>query len=159
MLRAACGEAATWPQPLTVAVNISALQFRLDDLPQRVHAILLETGLSPSRLELEITEGVLIEDFSRAMAVLGQLKALDVRIALDEFGTRDSSLSYLHAFPFDKIDRAFIGDLEHNRHSIAIVRAVIDLGHSLNVRNLAEGVETAEQRALLFRTSCDEVQG
>ena len=161
VLREACREAATWPRPLTVAVNVSPIQFRHDDLPRLVHEILLETGLPPNRLELEITEGVLIEDYSRAMASLAQLKALGVHIALDDFGTGYSSLSYLHAFRFDKIkiDRAFIGDLEHNQHSIAIVRAVIDLGHSLDIPILAEGVETAEQYALLFRKGCDEVQG
>ena len=161
VLREACREAATWPRPLTVAVNVSPIQFRNDDLPRLVHEILLETGLPPNRLELEITEGVLIEDYSRAMASLAQLKALGVHIALDDFGTGYSSLSYLHAFRFDKIkiDRAFIGDLEHNQHSIAIVRAVIDLGHSLDIPILAEGVETAEQHALLFRKGCDEVQG
>jgi diguanylate cyclase (GGDEF)-like protein/PAS domain S-box-containing protein len=161
VLREACREAASWPEPLTIAVNISPVQFRHDDLPGRVHTILLETGLAPSRLELEITEGVLIEDYSHAMAVLTRLKALGVQIALDDFGTGYSSLSYLHAFPFDKIkiDRAFVGDLDRNQHSIAIVRAVIDLGHSLNIPILAEGVENAEQHALLFRKGCDEVQG
>jgi diguanylate cyclase (GGDEF)-like protein/PAS domain S-box-containing protein len=161
VLREACREAASWPQPLSIAVNISPVQFRNDDLPGQVHAILLETGLAPGRLELEITEGVLIEDYSHAMAILARLKSLGVHIALDDFGTGYSSLSYLHAFSFDKIkiDRAFIGDLERNQHSIAIVRAVIDLGHSLNVPILAEGVETAEQHALLFRKGCDEVQG
>ena len=161
VLREACREAARWPQPLTVAVNISPVQFRLGDLPRLVHAVLLETGLKPSRLELEITEGVLVDDFSRAMAILAQLKALGVRIALDDFGTGYSSLSYLHAFSFDKIkiDRAFIADIERNQYSIAIVRAVIDLGHSLNIPIVAEGVETAEQHELLFRKGCDEVQG
>ncbi len=161
VLRAACREAASWPKPLTVAVNVSPIQFRHDDLPRIVHEVLLETGLSPNRLELEITEGVLIEDYSRAMSILAQLKVLGVHIALDDFGTGYSSLSYLHAFRFDKIkiDRTFVGDLEHNQHSIAIVRAVIDLGHSLDVPILAEGVETAEQHALLFRKGCDEAQG
>jgi diguanylate cyclase (GGDEF)-like protein/PAS domain S-box-containing protein len=160
-LREACREAASWPEPLTIAVNTSPVQFRHGDLPGQVHAILLETGLAPGRLELEITEGVLIEDYSHAMAVLTRLKALGVQIALDDFGTGYSSLSYLHAFPFDKIkiDRAFIGDLDRNQHSVAIVRAVIDLGHSLDIPILAEGVENAEQHALLFRKGCDEVQG
>lgn len=161
VLREACREAASWHEPLTVAVNISPMQFRTGDLPVFVHNLLIETGLSPSRLELEITEGVLIDDFSRAISILSRLKALGVRIALDDFGTGYSSLSYLHAFSFDKIkiDRAFIGDLESNRHSMAIVRAVIDLGHSLNVPILAEGVETAEQHDILLRAGCDEVQG
>ena len=161
VLRAACHEAASWPQPLTVAVNISPTQFRTGDFPGFVHAVLMETGLPAERLELEVTEGVLIDDFSRAISILCRLKALGVHIALDDFGTGYSSMSYLHSFPFDKIkiDRAFVGDLEDNRHSMAIVRAVIDLGHSLNVPILAEGVETAEQLAILKRGGCDEVQG
>ncbi|HEU5016707.1 MAG TPA: EAL domain-containing protein [Pseudolabrys sp.] len=161
VLREACREAASWPEPLTVAVNISPMQFRTGDFPAFVHALLIESGLAPSRLELEITEGVLIDDLSRAIATLSRLKALGVRVALDDFGTGYSSLSYLHAFSFDKIkiDRSFIGDIENNRHSMAIVRAVIDLGHSLNIPILAEGVETTEQHAILLRTGCDEVQG
>ncbi len=161
VLREACHEAAAWPQPLTVAVNISPTQFRTGDFPGFVHAVLLETGFPASRLELEVTENVLIDDFSRAISILCRLKALGVRIALDDFGTGYSSMSYLHSFPFDKIkiDRAFVGDLEDNRHSMAIVRAVIDLGHSLNVPILAEGVETDEQLAILKRGGCDEVQG
>ena len=161
VLRAACHEAASWPQPLTVAVNISPTQFRTGDFPGFVHAVLMETGLPAERLELEVTEGVLIDDFSRAISILCRLKALGVHIALDDFGTGYSSMSYLHSFPFDKIkiDRAFVGDLEDNRHSMAIVRAVIDLGHSLNVPILAEGVETEEQLAILKRGGCDEVQG
>ena len=161
VLREACREAASWPQPLTIAVNISPIQFRHGDLPRLVHSILLETGLAPARLELEITEGVLINDFSRAVSILRRLKSLGVQIALDDFGTGYSSLSYLHSFAFDriKIDRAFIGDLEHNRHSMAIVRAVIGLGHSLDVPILAEGVETEAQHAFLVQEGCDEVQG
>jgi diguanylate cyclase (GGDEF)-like protein/PAS domain S-box-containing protein len=161
VLREACREAASWPHPLTIAVNISPAQFRQGDLPRLVHTVLLETGLAPARLELEITEGVLIDDFSRAVSILARLKSLGVRIALDDFGTGYSSLSYLHSFSFDKIkiDRAFIGDLEYSRHSMAIVRAVIGLGHSLDVPILAEGVETDAQHASLVREGCDEVQG
>lgn len=160
-LREACREAASWPQPLKIAVNVSPIQFHHGDLPSLVHSILLETGLAPSRLELEITEGVLINDFSRAVSILCQLKALGVQIALDDFGKGYSSLSYLHSFAFDKIkiDRAFISDLEHNRHSMAIVRAVIGLGHSLKIPVLAEGVETKSQRAFLVQEGCDEIQG
>lgn len=161
VLREACREAASWQHPLTIAVNISPIQFRQGDLPGFVHSVLLETGLAPARLELEITEGVLIDDFSRAVSILARLKSLGVRIALDDFGTGYSSLSYLHSFSFDKIkiDRAFIGDLESSRHSMAIVRAVIDLGHNLDVPILAEGVETDAQHACLLREGCDEVQG
>ena len=161
ILREACREAASWNTPLTVAVNVSPLQFRYGDLPALVHAILLETGLAPHRLELEITEGVFIDDFSRAISILLRLKSLGVRIALDDFGSGYSSLSYLHSFAFDKIkiDRTFICDLENNRHSMAIVNAVIDLGHSLHIPVLAEGVETAAQHAMLCERGCDEVQG
>jgi diguanylate cyclase (GGDEF)-like protein/PAS domain S-box-containing protein len=161
ILREACREAATWPRPLTVAVNVSPLQFRSGDLPNVVHGALLETGLPPARLELEITENVFIDDFSRAISILSRLKALGVRIALDDFGTGYSSLSYLHSFSFDKIkiDRTFIGDLEYNRHSMAIVRAVIDLGHSLSIPVLAEGVETVIQHSMLLGRGCDEIQG
>ncbi len=161
ILREACREAASWNMPLTIAVNVSPLQFRYGDLPTLVHTILLETGLAPQRLELEITEGVFIDDFSRAISNLSRLKALGVRIALDDFGSGYSSLSYLHSFAFDKIkiDRTFICDLEHNRHSMAIVHAVIDLGHSLHIPVLAEGVETTAQHAMLRERGCDEVQG
>lgn len=160
-LREACREAASWRRPLTVAVNVSPLQFRYGDLPNLVHSILLDTGLAPARLELEITESVFIDDFSRAISILSRLKALGVLVALDDFGSGYSSLSYLHSFAFDKIkiDRTFILDLEHNQHSMAIVRAVIDLGHSLNIPVLAEGVETAAQHAMLLDRGCDEVQG
>jgi diguanylate cyclase (GGDEF)-like protein/PAS domain S-box-containing protein len=161
VLREACREAATWRRPLTVAVNVSPLQFRYGDLPNLVHAILLDTGLAPARLELEITESVFIDDFSRAISILSRLKALGVGVALDDFGSGYSSLSYLHSFAFDKIkiDRTFILDLEYNQHSMAIVRAVIDLGHSLNTPVLAEGVETDAQHAMLVERGCDEVQG
>ena len=161
ILREACREAASWPQPMTIAVNISPIQFHHGDLAKLVHSILLETGLPPARLELEITEGVLIDDFSRAVSILRKLKSLGVQIAMDDFGSGYSSLSYLHSFPFDKIkiDRSFIGDLEHNHHSMAIVRAIITLGHSLDVPVLAEGVETEAQRLFLMREGCDEVQG
>ena len=116
VLREACREAASWPQPLTIAVNISPIQFRQGDLPRLVHSILLETGLAPGRLELEITESVMINDFSRAVSILNRLKSLGVKIAMDDFGTGYSSLSYLHSFRCDKIkiDRVFICDLEHN---------------------------------------------
>ena len=161
VLREACREAASWPLPLTIAVNVSPIQFHHGDLPGLVHSILLETGLAPARLELEVTEGVLINDFPRAVSILRRLKSLGVQIALDDFGTGYSSLSYLHSFAFDriKIDRTFIGDLEHNRHSMAIVRAVIGLGHSLDVPILAEGVETELQHAFLVQEGCDAMQG
>jgi diguanylate cyclase (GGDEF)-like protein/PAS domain S-box-containing protein len=161
ILRAACREAASWPRPLQIAVNLSPVQFRHGDLAGLVHAILLETGLSPDRLELEVTEGVLIDDFSRAVSILRRLKSLGVRVAMDDFGTGYSSLSYLQSFPFDKIkiDQAFISNVERNRQSAAIARAVIALARALGVPVLAEGVETRDQLAFLTREACDEVQG
>ena len=161
ILREACKEAASWPNPFRVAVNISPVQFHHGDLAKLVHSILLETGLKPDRLELEITEGVLIDDFSRAVSILRKLKLLGVHIALDDFGSGYSSLSYLHAFPFEKIkiDRVFVGDLENNHHSMAIVRAIVTLGHSLNIPVLAEGVENESQLSFLAQEGCDEVQG
>jgi diguanylate cyclase (GGDEF)-like protein/PAS domain S-box-containing protein len=161
ILREACREAASWPKPLKIAVNISPVQFRSGDLAAQVHLILLETGLAPSRLELEITEGVMIDDFSRAVSILRKLKALGVLIAMDDFGSGYSSLSYLHSFAFDKIkiDRSFIGDVEANHHSMAIVRAIVTLGHSLGVPVLAEGVETEGQRRFLAAEGCDGAQG
>jgi diguanylate cyclase (GGDEF)-like protein/PAS domain S-box-containing protein len=161
ILRAACREAVTWPRKLQVAVNLSPVHFRHGDLAGLVHTVLLETGLSPGRLELEVTEGVLIDDFSRAVAILRRLKSLGVRIAMDDFGTAYSSLSYLQSFPFDKIkiDQAFISNVERNRQSAAIARAVIALARVLGLPVLAEGVETKEQLAFLAREGCDEVQG
>jgi len=161
ILREACREAASWPQPLQVSINLSPVQFRHGDLPGLVHTVLLETGLSPSRLELEITEGVLIGDFSRAVSILRRLKTLGVRIAMDDFGTGYSSLSYLQSFPFDKIkiDRTFIANLDNNAQSAAIVRAVIGLGHGLGLPVVAEGVETEAQLAILAAEACDEYQG
>ena len=161
VLREACAEAASWPRPLQIAVNLSPAQFRQGDLPTLVHAILLQTGLSPSRLELEITEGVLIGDFTRALSILRRLKNLGVRIAMDDFGTGYSSLSYLQSFPFDKIkiDRSFIANLQSNHQSAAIVRSVIGLARGLKVPVVAEGVETCEQLAFLSQEFCDEIQG
>jgi predicted signal transduction protein with EAL and GGDEF domain len=160
-LREACREAASWANPLRVAVNLSPAQFQHGDLPRLVHSVLLETGLKPQRLELEITEGVLIGDFSRAVSILRQLKALGVRIAMDDFGTGYSSLSYLQAFPFDKIkiDRSFVSNLTSSAPSLSIIRAVIGLARGLALPVTAEGVETEEQLALLARESCDEIQG
>ena len=161
ILREACREAASWPIPLQIAVNLSPAQFMHGDLVGLVHSILLETGLAPGRLEVEITEGVLIEDFDRGLALLRRLKALGVRISMDDFGSGYSSLSYLQAFPFDKIkiDRDFIMNLGRNPQSAAIVRAVIGLGHGLEMSIVAEGVETQEQLGFLAEVGCDAVQG
>ena len=161
ILRAACREAASWPRPLSIAINLSPVQFRYGDLPKLVHEVLLETGLAPSRIELEITEGVLIGDFNRAVSILRRLKALGVRIAMDDFGTGYSSLSYLQSFPFDKlkIDQSFIANLGHSQQAATIVRAVIALGRGLNMPVLAEGVETEGQVKFLAAESCNEIQG
>ncbi|HEY4922287.1 MAG TPA: EAL domain-containing protein [Xanthobacteraceae bacterium] len=161
VLREACREAAAWPKPLKIGVNLSAIQFRHGDLPGLVHAVLLETGLAPGRLELEITESVLVDDLSRAVTILRRLKLLGVHIAMDDFGTGYSSLSNLQAFAFDriKIDRSFIASLQTSRQSATIVRAVIGLGRGLGVPVIAEGVETREQLAFLAAEGCAEVQG
>ena len=161
ILRETCREAASWPRPLQIAVNLSPVQFQHGDLPGTVHEILLETGLAAHRLELEITEGVLIGDFSRALSILRKLKALGVRIAMDDFGTGYSSLSYLQSFPFDKIkiDRSFVSNLDRSSQSAAIIRAVIGLGRGLELPVVAEGVETQEQLTFLTDEACDEIQG
>ncbi len=161
ILREACREAASWPQPLQVSVNLSPAQFKHGDVVRMVHAILLETGLSPVRLILEITEGVLISDTERGLSLLRRLKALGVGIAMDDFGSGYSSLTYLQAFPFDKIkiDQAFVMNLGRNPQSAAIVRAVIGLGHGLGITLVAEGVETQEQLAFLAGEGCDQMQG
>jgi diguanylate cyclase (GGDEF)-like protein/PAS domain S-box-containing protein len=159
VLREACGQAATWPRPLQIAVNLSPLQFRRGDLIGLVRSTLADTAAN--RLELEITESVLIDDLERAREILGGLKSLGVRIALDDFGTGFSSLSYLQSFPFDKIkiDRSFVSNLPSNERSASIVRSIIALGHGFKVPILAEGVETEEQFAFLAAEACDEAQG
>jgi diguanylate cyclase (GGDEF)-like protein len=161
VLREACREAASWSEGVQVSVNVSAIQFRRGNLQQLVGSALEESGLAPDRLELEITEGVLIENVSRAASILKGLKALGIRVALDDFGTGYSSLSYLQSFPLDriKIDRSFIASLGRSERSLAIVRAVIGLAHGLGLPALAEGVETADQLATLVGEGCDEVQG
>jgi diguanylate cyclase (GGDEF)-like protein/PAS domain S-box-containing protein len=161
ILRTACREAASWPRPLRIAINLSPVQFQHGDLPRLVHQVLLETGLAPSRLELEITEGVLIGDFTRAVSILRRLKGLGVRIAMDDFGTGYSSLSYLQSFPFDKIkiDEAFVANLSHSQQASTIIRAIIALGRGLNLPVVAEGVETEEQLRFLASEHCNEIQG
>ena len=161
MLREACREAASWPKPLHIAINLSPVQFRHGDLVALVHQVLIDTALAPGRLEFEITESVLIDDLPRALSILRRLKALGVRIAMDDFGTGYSSLSNLQAFPFDKIkiDRSFISDLERNAQSATIVRAVIALGRGLDLPVVAEGVETRAQLEFLASEACSEVQG
>jgi diguanylate cyclase (GGDEF)-like protein len=160
-LREACREAAAWRQPLQIAVNLSPIQFRRGDLAGEVHEVLWQTGLSPERLELEITEGVLFNDLPRALSILRRLKALGTRIAMDDFGTGYASLSSLQSFPFDKIkiDRTFVAGVDTNPQSAEIVRAVIGLGKALKIPVIAEGVETEAERAFLMREGCGEMQG
>jgi EAL domain-containing protein (putative c-di-GMP-specific phosphodiesterase class I) len=160
-LRAACREAASWARPLQVAVNVSPAQLMNGDLARLVHTILLETGLPADRLEIEMTEGSLAGDFSRAVSILRRLKSLGVRITMDDFGTGYSSLSYLRAFQFDKIkiDRSFVTDLDEDPQAEAMLRGIVDLAHGLKVPVLAKGVETNEQLARLRDAACDEVQG
>jgi diguanylate cyclase len=161
VLRTACREAASWPQPLKIAVNVSAVQLYNANFVKDLHQILLDTGLSPSRLEIEITETALVRDFNRALAMLRQVKALGVAIAMDDFGTGYSSLSNLRAFPFDriKIDRSFIKSVNSNTQAATIVRAVLGLGRGLGLPVLAEGVETGAELQFLQEEMCDEVQG
>ncbi|MCW6533926.1 bifunctional diguanylate cyclase/phosphodiesterase [Sphingomonas lycopersici] len=161
VLRTACAEAAGWREPHKIAVNLSPVQLGHVDLPRLIHQILLETGLPPSRLELEITETAMIADFDRTTHVLRQIKALGVAVAMDDFGTGYSSLSTLRAFPFDKIklDRSFMTELDGAPQSAAIIRAVLALGSSLDIPVLAEGVETHDQLVFLREQGCDEAQG
>ncbi|NTF33554.1 EAL domain-containing protein [Rhizobium skierniewicense] len=160
VLETACKQALSWPD-LRVAVNLSPVQFRNRELVEVVKDVLRRTGLDPSRLELEITESVLINDVSSALATLNALKDLGVKIAMDDFGTGYSSLGYLNSFPFDKIkiDKSFIGDMSDKDKSGAIVKSVISLGQSLNMVTTAEGVETAEQATFLTQEGCDQLQG
>ncbi|MCJ9428497.1 bifunctional diguanylate cyclase/phosphodiesterase [Kordiimonas marina] len=161
ILNEACREAASWGEPLGVAINLSPVQFLEDGLVDLVDRITKRHGLHPERLELEVTEGVLIADEAGALEVLNALKALGIRLAMDDFGTGYSSLSYLQNFPFDKlkIDRAFVMQMEERPQSAAIVRGMIGLGHGIGVPVLAEGVETEAQLAMLREEGCDEVQG
>jgi diguanylate cyclase (GGDEF)-like protein/PAS domain S-box-containing protein len=162
VLRTACAEAASWSRPLTVAVNVSAVQLHNANFTHLVHDILVATGMSPRRLELEITETALISDLHRALGTLRMLKGLGIRIAMDDFGTGYSSLSNLRAFPFDKIkiDGSFIHSVDCNEQAAAIVRAVLGLGRGLGLPVLAEGVETANELQFLSReAACQEVQG
>ncbi|MBK1679159.1 hypothetical protein CKO20_02015 [Rhodocyclus tenuis] len=167
VLRAACREALGWRSaqpgaaPLSVAVNLSARLFSDDSLAARVAAILAETGLPATRLEVEITESALLGDFTRTAASIESLRVLGVRIALDDFGTGYSSLSYLQKLPLDivKIDRSFVSRCEHGGEAMAIPRAIISLGRSLHLRIVAEGVENARQLAMLAAYGCEEFQG
>jgi diguanylate cyclase (GGDEF)-like protein/PAS domain S-box-containing protein len=161
MLRRACFDAAQWPDDVRVAVNLSPLQFRTGDLLSIVTDALKQSGLPARRLELEITETLLLEKSSRVQATLHALRALGVRISMDDFGTGYSSLSYLRSFPFDKIkiDQSFVRDLGANRDAQAIVRSIISLGKGLGVTITAEGVETEAELSCLRAEGCHEGQG
>ncbi|MBX9650410.1 MAG: EAL domain-containing protein [Xanthobacteraceae bacterium] len=161
VLRTACTEAATWPAHIRIAVNVSPVQFKSETLPLKVAAVLAETGLDPRRLELEITEAVLIADDDAALAALNQLRALGVHIALDDFGTGYSSLQYLQRFPFDKIkiDRSFVKEVVRNSSSASIIRAVVSIAADRNMITTAEGVETLQQRETVQNLGCTQMQG
>ena len=161
VLRTACAKAATWEPQYKVAVNLSPVQFVHTDLSKLVLEVLIETGLSPDRLELELTESTIFTDKERSLHMLRQIKALGVSIALDDFGTGYSSLDTLRAFPFDKIklDRSFMSEIESSPQAKAIIRAVLALGKSLDIPVLAEGIETQGQLTLLTTEGCDEAQG
>jgi len=161
VIRQACSDAAKWPKDVKVAVNLSPAQFVSQNLVAAVTAALAESNLSSNRLELEITESVLLTDNQATLATLHQLRDLGVRIAMDDFGTGYSSLSYLRSFPFDKIkiDRSFIAELGDREDCTAIVKAVAGLGANLGMTTTAEGVETAEQLRLVREQGCTEIQG
>jgi diguanylate cyclase (GGDEF)-like protein len=161
VLHTACHQAATWSKDLRIAVNLSPVQFRSKNLLGAVVAALASSGLKPGRLELEITESVLLQDNEATLATLHSLRKLGVKISMDDFGTGYSSLSYLRSFPFDKIkiDKSFISDMATRADSQAIVRAVAEMGLSLGISTTAEGVETEEQMAMLRKKGCSDVQG
>jgi diguanylate cyclase (GGDEF)-like protein len=161
VIRQACTTAAKWPGDLHVAVNISAVQFRSPGLMQVIVGALAASGLQPTRLEIEITESVLLQNKETTLELLHQLRALGVRIAMDDFGTGYSSLTYLQCFPFDKIkiDRSFVKDITENTGSLNIVRAVAALANGMGMTATAEGVETSEQLDKITSEGCTEMQG
>jgi diguanylate cyclase (GGDEF)-like protein len=161
VLKRACAEAAGWPQPVTVAVNLSPAQFQGGHLVSAVKDALAASGLPPSRLELEITESIFLQGSESNLAILGQLGDLGIKISMDDFGTGYSSLAYLRSFPFDKIkiDKSFIRDVSTSQSSMAIVRAVCGLARSFGASTTAEGVETDDQLTQIRAEGCTEVQG
>jgi EAL domain-containing protein (putative c-di-GMP-specific phosphodiesterase class I) len=161
VLRKACQETANWPAHIKVAVNLLPAQLKSRNLTQLVMSALVESGMAPSRLQLEITETVLMHNTFNTLAILRQLRKLGVQIAMDDFGTGYSSLSYLRSFPFDKIkiDRSFIQDLSNGAEPLAIVHAIAGLARSLNMISTAEGVETQQQLDQLQSVGCTEMQG
>jgi predicted signal transduction protein with EAL and GGDEF domain len=161
VLRKACAEAATWPGDAKIAVNVSPVQFRNRGLMQAVLNALTAANLAPHRLELEITESVLMQSNEATLRLLHQLRELGVRISMDDFGTGYSSLSYLRSFPLDKIkiDRSFVNDLSSGTDGAAIMQAILTLANSLNMTTTAEGVETERQAEMLRAMGCIEMQG
>ncbi len=161
VLRTACAQAAHWPQPVGVAVNLSAMQFKGRNLVQLTLNALASSGLAAARLDLEITESVLLQDESNTLSILHQLREIGVRISMDDFGTGYSSLAYLRNFPFDKIkiDRSFVRDMMVRKDCQAIVRAVVGLARSLGITTIIEGIETKEQLDSAKAEGCDEGQG
>ena len=157
----ACAEAAGWPRPLRLSVNLSPRQFSVPDIVPRIVSVLNRTGLPPERLTFELTEGVLVDNSERALSVLSDLKAMGIRIALDDFGTGYSSLSYLRRFPFDslKIDKSFVMAATADEGARTIVRAIIALAANLDLNVVAEGVETIEHLELLRAAGCPQLQG
>jgi EAL domain-containing protein (putative c-di-GMP-specific phosphodiesterase class I) len=161
VLRTACAHAAKWPEPVSVAVNLSAAQFKGRNLVQIALNALAASSLAPDRLDLEITESVLLKGEASTLSTLHQLRDLGVRISMDDFGTGYSSLAYLRSFPFDKIkiDRQFVRDMPERNDSRAIVRAVASLASSLRIATIIEGIETEEQLELAKTEGCGEAQG
>jgi EAL domain-containing protein (putative c-di-GMP-specific phosphodiesterase class I) len=161
VIRTACREAARWPSPFNVAVNVSAVQFGSPTLVSTIVSALAESGLDPRRLEVEITEGVLLKEREAALVILRELRAMGVRVAMDDFGTGYSSLSYLHSFPFDKIkiDQSFVRGYPEDGGGAEIVRAIAALGRALGMTTIAEGVETEAQLARVRADGCTDAQG
>ncbi|MCJ2039136.1 EAL domain-containing protein [Methylobacterium sp. J-059] len=161
VMRQACRDAVTWPAPLSVAVNVSPAQFKSERLVEMIMSALAASGLPATRLEVEITEGVLLQHSEKTLQTLHRLRELGVRVSMDDFGTGYSSLSYLRSFPFDKIkiDRSFVSDLSGKRDGEAIIRAIAGLGKSLGMTTVAEGVETADQMERIRAEGCTDVQG
>ncbi len=161
VIREACAQAARWPVPAKVAINVSPLQFARRSIMESVLQALAQSGLSPRRLELELPEAAVLQENSNALAMLHQLRQLGVRIAMDDFGTGYGSLASLRAFPFDtiKIDRTLIGDIDKRDGSRAVVEAILSLGTSLGMTTVAEGVENHEQLAKLRGWRCAQGQG
>jgi EAL domain-containing protein (putative c-di-GMP-specific phosphodiesterase class I) len=161
VMRDACRRAAMWPEHIGIAVNVSTVQLRQAGFCRAVIGIIRETGIAPSRLELEITESVFLHDTAETMATLQRLREIGIKLAMDDFGTGYSSLGYLQRFRFDKIkiDRTFIARLGQERNADAIVCAVVGLTEALGIRAIAEGVETNAQAEMLRAHGCPEAQG